>query len=59
MIFHMILSIYHEIVYDIIGLAFLARPRIYDNNNDIIHDIIDFGMISCMISRSSMISYAF
>jgi hypothetical protein len=49
------LSIYHEIVYDIIGLAFLARPR----NYDIIHDIIIFGMISYMISRSSMISYAF
>jgi hypothetical protein len=30
MILYMILSIYHEIVYDIIGLASLARPRNYD-----------------------------
>jgi hypothetical protein len=33
MILYMILSIYYEIVHDIIGLAFLARPR----NHDIIH----------------------
>jgi hypothetical protein len=52
MILYMILSIYYEIVHDIIGLAFLARPR----NHDIIHDIILFGMISYMILRKSMIS---
>ncbi len=55
MILYMILHIYNEILYDIIALAFLARPR----NYDIIHDIKLFGMISYMISRSNMISYAF
>jgi hypothetical protein len=49
------LSIYHEIVYDIIVPAFLALSR----NYDIIYDIINFGMMSYMISQSSMISYAF
>ncbi len=55
MILYMMLSIYHEIVYDVICLAFLARPQHYD----IIHDIIIVGMISYMISRNGMISYAF
>jgi hypothetical protein len=55
MMLYMILHIKNEIVYDIIVLDFLALSR----NYDIIYDIINFGMISYMISQSSMISYAF
>ena len=55
MILYMILHIYNEIVYDIIVLALLALSR----NYDMIYDIISFGMISYMISQSSMVSIAF
>ena len=49
MILYMILLISHEMAYDIIVLALLARPK----NYDIIRDILLFGMISYMISMTS------